>query len=91
MTKIVQKSQEEQDNKSKGMGKDMINLLNQKASLADIDELRRTKTNKIDTESLLESISIVHKQFKQALVLLTDSIRSEVENPVESALSKENK
>jgi hypothetical protein len=61
MTKIVEKSREEQDNKSKGMGKDMINLLNGKANVSDLEVLNRSKANKLDTESLLESLLIVHR------------------------------
>jgi len=91
MTKRVINSLEELDNKSKGMGQDMMNIIHSKASAKDIEALALSKANKVDTEQLLDSISIVHRQLKQALVLFIDSIKTELENPAESAAAKDNK
>lgn len=91
MTKRVVGSLEELENKSKGMGQDLINMIHSKASAKDIEALILSKANKVDTEQLLDSISIVHRQLKQALVLFIDSIKTEIENPAESAAAKDNK
>jgi len=38
-----------------------MKLIQSKATSKDIDELNHIKANKVDTESLLESITVVHK------------------------------
>ncbi len=50
MSKIVNKAQDEQDKKSKGMSKDLMNLIDSKADVKDIDNLQLQKANKVDTE-----------------------------------------
>jgi len=50
MTKRVINSLEELDNKSKGMGKDLMDIIHSKASAKDIEALTLSKANKVDTE-----------------------------------------
>jgi hypothetical protein len=53
-----------------------MKLINMKAPQQQVDFLSDTKTNKVDTEQILDSINIVHKQLKQAIVLFIDSIKT---------------
>lgn len=50
MSKIVNKAQDEQDKKSKGMSKDLMNLIDSKADVKDLENLQSQKANKVDTE-----------------------------------------
>ena len=85
MQHIVTKAQEDQENKSKGMNKDLMNMISQKATYRDIEHINQTKANKVDTEQLLDSLAVVHRQLKQALVLIIESIKSDIDSPNESA------
>lgn len=85
------KAQEESDMKSKGMNIELQRLIHSKASAADLEKLSETKTNKVDTEVLMESLCTIHKMLQQGFVLINDSLKSTIDNPTETAISKENK
>ena len=91
MTKMIMKAQEESDMKSKGMNIELQRLIHSKASAADLEKLSETKTNKVDTEVLMESLCTIHKMIQQGFVLINDSLKSPLDNPTETAISKENK
>ena len=42
------------------------------------------KTNKVDTETVMESLRTVYKQFKQCLVLFTEVIKYPLDHPNET-------
>lgn len=91
MTKMIMKAQEESDMKSKGMNIELQRLIHSKASAVDLEQLAETKTNKVDTEMVMESVFTIHKMLKQGFVLINDSLKSPLDNPIETAISKENK
>ena len=56
MIKIISKAQEESDLKSKGMNTELQRLIHSKATVSDLEQLAETKTNKVDTEAVMESV-----------------------------------
>lgn len=50
MTQIVSKAQEDQENKSKGMNKDLLALIASKATKLEMEHINLAKSNKVDTE-----------------------------------------
>ena len=41
----------------------IIDMLNSRASLEDIQQIKYEKTNKTDTDMVMKSVDILHKQF----------------------------
>ena len=91
MTKMISRAQEESDLKSKGMNIELQRLIHSKASVVDLEQLAETKTNKVDTEIVMDSVCTIHKMLKQGFVLINDSLKSPLETPTETAISKENR
>ena len=69
---------------------DIAYLLSLKANVEDLESMDSTKANKVDTEQLLVSSSILGRQIKHLSVLFMESIRMTVDNPNETKIAKEN-
>lgn len=67
----------------------ITSLLAQKANREELDALDAIKANKCDTEQLLVSQNVLAKQIKHLAVLFMESIRTSVEKPQDSKLTKE--
>ena len=64
MTKLISKAAEDNENKTKGLTLELQKLIHSKASKQELDDVASMKTNKVDTESVMESLRTVYKQFK---------------------------
>lgn len=63
----------------------------QKADRKDIDALNDLKSNKVDTESTMKSIDILHKQITHVIVLFIESVKASIKNNVDNKKSVQKK
>ncbi len=91
MTKMISKAQEDSENKTKGMTTELSKLIHSKASKQELEDVASIKSNKVDFETIMESMCTFYKQFKQALVLLTEAVKVPLEHPNETANFLENR
>jgi len=59
-------------------------MLKDKADKADLNHLLDIKSNKVDTESNMRSIDIIHKQVTHIIVLLVEFLKTNITSAKES-------
>ena len=55
-------------------------ILKAKADVQDLRELKELKSNKVDTESAMQCIDIVHKQLSHVIVLFIEFLKTNITN-----------
>ena len=66
-------------------------MLKNKADLSHLAHLMDIKSNKVDTETNMRSIDILHKQITHIIVLLIEFLKTNVSNQKESHVVIQNK
>ena len=65
---------------------DIVGVLSKKAEKTEVEELRRNKTNKCDSENQMKAIDIIHKQVTHTVVLLIEVVK-QLENEKNDSVS----
>nr|ACK37611.1 putative reticulocyte-binding protein 2 [Kahliella matisi] len=91
--KVLKQQQHNQNSTTHQIGdiSEVYQVLNSKANRSDLERLNEQKSNKVDTEQLLNSLGVLSRQLKHMLVLFMESIRSSLANASDTVLLKENK
>ena len=87
LKKPMSPSKKRMDENSK-IKEHLIEMLNSKASIIDLNQLKQEKTNKIDTDMQMRSIDIMHKQILQVSTVLLELIKQSVTTKKESETEK---
>ena len=69
----------------------LAKVLSLKADKNDLEKIHEIKTNKEDTENMMDLIVEMNQQIQHTVVLLNETLRLNLQKPSDTKLSKENR
>jgi len=87
-TKDQQSSRKKEDGAISEVKKSLVEMLSSRAGLDDLEQLKLEKTNKSDTELIMKSIDIMHKQLLQLSTIMLESLKSGISTRLENETEK---